>query len=184
MAIPVRRSAGIVGALVLLIAVVGSVTSSSRTSAAGVDYLRDQDANYAAAQGLLSAHLAAFGNYAGDWIASDGIQVSLVGPPSAAIRAVVARDDPRYQGKPVPVRYHSVRHTLSDLRALMNRIEADTRFWQQHGMQWSSLGPAVAINLVHITLFHYTKAYRDVLIARYGRDWVTVEPHDVVNVGV
>jgi hypothetical protein len=83
------------------------------------------------------------------------------------------------QPSPGGVRYHSVRHTLSDLRALMNRMEADTGFWKQQGMQWSWSGCNVTSNKVDIQLTHSTKAYRDALIARYGSDWVTVDPRDV-----
>jgi len=58
-------------------------------------------------------------------------------------------------------------------------MEADTGFWKQQGMQWSWLGCNVTSNKVDIQLPHSTKAYRDALIARYGSDWVTVDPRDV-----
>jgi hypothetical protein len=195
-ALQVRRSVGIAGPLVFLVAVAGTVyatlmgwnplaaSHADRPAlSSGIDFLRDPDANYAAAQGLLSAHLATFPNYAGDRMVSYGIEVEWVGSPSDAVRAVVARDDPQYLGKPIPVRFHSVRHTFRELQALMSHIEADHGFWQQQGMQWSGLGPNPATNTVDISLFHYTKDYGAALIARYGSDWVTVYLHDVELVG-
>ncbi len=176
----------------MLVAVAGAVYLTlgrpafviSAGTASRVDFSRDQAANYAAAQGPLSAHLEAFPNYAGDEIVSSGILVNLVGPPSAAIRAVVARDDPQYQGKPVPVRYRSVRHTLRELQALVGRIGADEPHWRSQGLELSSWGWDVGTNLVRITLVHYTKAYRNALLARYGSDWVAVYPHDFSVAGI
>lgn len=194
MALQVRRSVGIAGALVFLVIVAGTVyatlshSSSSHAGptalpGGGVDFSKEGDANLAAAQGPLSTQLAAFASFAGDQIVSYGLEVDLVGPPTDAIRAVVLRYGPQYQGKPVPVRFRSVRHSLRELQALMSHIEADHGFWQQQGMQWSGLGPNVATNTVDIRLVHYTKDYGAALIARYGSDWVTVDPHDDELVG-
>jgi hypothetical protein len=175
----------------LLVAVVGTgylvlsgsnvpILSRASSPFPGVDFSRDQDANYAAAQGNLSTDLERFASYASLKIVSYGIRVDLVGPPTAAIRAVVGQDDPQYQGKPIPVRYRSVRHTRRELQALVDRISADVNYWQQQGIEPSTWGAYPDSNLVEITLAHYTKAYRDALVARYGREWVTVDPNDVV----
>jgi len=183
------------GALVFLLAVAGMVyltlahrgpvtaVHADQPRSGGVDFERDPDANYAAAQGLLSAHLAAFPSYAGDQVVSFGIEVERVGPPTDAIRAVVARDDPRYQGKPVPVRYRSVHHSLTELRTLTDRILASRNSLRQQGIELSFWGPEVDSNTVEIRLVHYPKAYRDVLVDRYGSDWVTVFPHDMAIYG-
>ncbi|HJQ01663.1 MAG TPA: hypothetical protein VJ851_08685 [Jatrophihabitans sp.] len=177
-----RRSAVAAGAFLLAVAtaVAGTLWYSHSTSTpratparAGIDFANDQDANFAAAQGNLSADLARFDNFAIAQIVSSGIEVDLVGPPTAAILAVVARDDPQYQGKPIPVSYRSVRHTRRELEALIQQIEDDRAYWEKQGIQLTSWVYG-ASNLIEITLAHYTKAYGEALIARYGADWVTV----------
>lgn len=195
MAFLVRRTIGIAGAVLLLTAVTAglyaTLSHAKSTSASqaghpglpgGVDFSQEGDANLAAAGGPLSTHLEAFASYAGNQIVSYGIEVDLVGPPTDAIRAVVLRDDPQYQGKPVPVRYRSVRHSWRELQALTDRIAADEADWQKQGIQLSSWGPEINSNTVRISLEHYTKAYRDALIGHYG-NVVSVDPHDVVLVG-
>ncbi|HET6208765.1 MAG TPA: hypothetical protein VFD94_00205 [Jatrophihabitans sp.] len=191
MPIRVRRALAIAASAAFLVAVAGtgyltlsgsnmSILSQADRPFPGVDFSRDQDANYAAAQGNLYTDLEQFDSYAVAQIVRSGIEVELVGPPTAAIRAVVARDDPLYQGKPIPVSYRSVRHTRRQLQALVERIGADDHYLQQQGIQLSTWGADPDSNLVKITVAHYTKAYRDALIARYGREWVTVDPKDVV----
>jgi hypothetical protein len=153
-------------------------SSAAAGSSTGVDFANDQAANYAAAQGNLSNDLERFDTYALAQIVSSGIEVDLVGPPTAAIRAVVAQDDPQYQGKPIPVSYRSVRHTRRELQALVDRISGDRDSLKQQGIELTSWGWG-ASNVVEISLVHYTKAYQDVLLDRYGSDWVSVVPHDV-----
>jgi hypothetical protein len=182
----------VVGSAVFLLVVAGavyttlarshSVSRSVAGSVAGVDFAHDQDANLAAAQGNLFADLEQFDSYAVAQIVSSGIEVDLVGPPTAAIRAVVARDDPQYRGKPIPISYRSVRHTRRELQALVDRIVTDADYWRQLGIRLTSWGYG-ANNLVEISLAHYTKASGDALVARYGHDWVTVNPRDVTITG-
>lgn len=185
MAISARRWVGITATVLLLLVVAGGIvetlshSNSARAggpaNSAGVDFSRDADANFAAAQGLPG--LDAFASYAGYQIVSYGYEVDLVGPPTAAIRAVVDRNDPEYKGKPIPVRYRSVRHSLRELQALTKRITADDGHWQDQGIELSSWGPDIDSNTVQIRMTHYTKHYRDALIAHYG-DEVSVYPHD------
>lgn len=149
----------------------------------GVDFSQDPAANGAASdlgQKLLAV-LPSLAGYAGMQIVQYGIEVDVVGPPSAAIQAVVARDGAQYQGKPIPVRYRSVRHTEQELQAVEDRIEADQRYWQQRGIDLTASGIDINSNTVQISMAHYTKANRDALLARYGGGWVSVVPHDVVT---
>lgn len=195
---PFRIRRGTFGAAVFLLAVSGSISgtlwysehspstdSAAAVSAAstpfpGVDFSQDQDANYAAAQGHIWIDLPQFASYAGAQIVKTGVEIDLVGPPTGAIRAVVAREGPQYQGKPIPVRYRSVRHSERQLQVVSDRIEADQGYWQQRGIDLNSWGIDLNTNTMQVTMAHYTKANRDALLARYGGDWVSVVPHDVV----
>jgi hypothetical protein len=160
-------------------------TVATAGSATGVDFSSDQAANYDASQlgQKLLADLPPLAGFAGLQIVRYGIEVDVVGAPSDAIRAVVARDDTQYQGSSIPVRYRTVRHSQQDLQALVDRVEADQAHWQQQGIELSSWGIDIDSNTVQISLAHDTKAYQDALLARYGSDWVTVVPHDVVTAG-
>jgi hypothetical protein len=201
---PLRIRRGAFGAAVLLLAVIGATGATlwysehaqttgagvADTSAAagvntfpGVDFSRDQDANYAAAQGHIWIDLQQFDSYAGAQIVSTGIEVDLVGPPTEAIRAVVARDDPQYQGKPISVRYRSVHHSQRQLQEISDRIEADLGYWRQQQIDLTSWGIDINSNTVQISMAHYTKAHQDALLVHYGSDWVSVVPRDVVPVG-
>jgi len=95
---PLRIRRGAFGAAVLLLAVTGTIggtlwySGHSRTTGSGVadrsaaagittfpgfDFSRDQDANYAAAQGHIWIDLQQFDSYAGAQIVSTGIEVDL-----------------------------------------------------------------------------------------------------------
>src|SRR6185437_11852732 len=133
---PFRTARTTVGAVAFLLAVAGglgatlwyshahSISSSAAIGpagagpATGVDFSQDQAANYEASQlgQKLLADLPPLAGYAGLQIVRYGIEVDVVGAPSEAIRAVVARDGTQYQGKPIPVRYRSVRHTQQELQ--------------------------------------------------------------------
>jgi hypothetical protein len=193
---PLRIRRGAFGAAVFLLAVTGSIggtlwyshsgsssaaSSSVAGSATGVNFATDQAANYEAAQlgQKLLADLPALDGYAGLRIVRYGIEVDVVGAPSDAIRAAVARDDTQYQGKPIPIRYRSVRNSQQQLQAVADRLEADLGSWSQQGIELTSWGIDIDSNTVQVSLAHYTKAYRDALLAHYGRDMVSVVPHDV-----
>jgi hypothetical protein len=160
----------------------GSAAATS-AAAAGIDFSQQGDANLAAAQGNLWSDLPKFASYAGAAIVSSGIEVDLVGSPTDAIRAVVARDDPQYQGKPIPVRYRSVRHSQQELQAVADRLEADDEYWRQQGIELTSWGIEVQSNTVQVTMAHYTTAFRDTLLDRYGSDRVSVVAKDIVFQG-
>jgi hypothetical protein len=197
---PLRIRRGAFGAAVFLLAVSGSVggtlwysqdsrsTHSAGTSAVvgafpGVDF-QQGEANYATSQGQIWTDLQLLPSYAGLQILRSGIEVDLVGPPTDAIRAMVAREGPRYQGKPIPFSYRSVRHSERQLQVIDDRIEADLGYWQQQGIQLTNFGIDLDSNTVQFTLAHYSKANRDALLARYGgSDWVSVLPHDVAPSG-
>jgi hypothetical protein len=206
---PLRIRRGAFGAAVFLLAVTGSIggtlwysqhsrsTDSAAAStsavvgaagaapATGIDFSQDQAANYEASQlgQRLLADLPPLAGYAGLQIVRYGIEVDVVGAPSEAIRAAVARDGTQYQGKPIPVRYRSVRHTQQELQAVADRLEADQGYWQQQGIELTSWGVEIQSNTVQVTMAHYTKAFRDALLDRYGSSLVSVVPKDVVPTG-
>ncbi|HST46899.1 hypothetical protein [Jatrophihabitans sp.] len=159
----------------------GSRTSSPR--AGGVDYAEDQKANFAASQlgqALLNV-IPRFDGYAGLQILRYGIEVDTAGSPDPQLRAAVTRavQRYRYQGREIEVRYRLVRYSERELKAVVQRIRADDDDLAKQGIELSSWGPDITTNKVEISLAHYTDAYRDVLLSRYG-DLVTVTPHDVV----
>jgi hypothetical protein len=200
---PFRIRRGTFGAAVFLLAVsgligggtlwysthsqpTGSGANADPAAVAGVssfldvNFSQDEAANYAAAQGRIWIDLPQFDSYAGAQIVRSGIEVDLVGPPTDAILAMVAREDPQYQGKPIPVSYRSVRHSQRQLQPIADRIEADQGYWQPRGSDLSSVGFDPNSDTVQVTMVHYTKANRDALLARYGgSEWVSVVPHDV-----
>lgn len=190
MALQVRRSAGIAGALVFLVAVAGTVYATLSHSSplsvidarhpAGIDFSQDLDANLAAGNlsGQLALDMSRQPGYAGYRIVRYGIEVDVVGKPTAAERAIVVRDTPQYRGKDIPIRFRSVRHPLRELQALTERISADEPHWREQGIRLSTWGPDIISNTVQISMEHYTKAYRDALIGYYGNE-VSVDPHDV-----
>lgn len=188
MAFGVRRSIGVFGAAVLLAAVGGGVyatlrhvTAASRAgSAPRIDYWKDQDANLAAgnASQPLAADLSQEPGYAETQIVPSGIEVDLVGKPTAAERAIAVRDSRQYRGQDIPIRFRSVRYAQRELQAMMRRIAADAADWSKRGIELSFVG-INAHDRVEISLAHYKPAYRTVLRMRYG-DRITVNPHDLV----
>lgn len=191
MVLSVRRSWGIAGALVFLVAVAstvyvtladagGRVRPGSGTPVNKVDFSLDGNANSAAAQLAmrLLAGLPSLPGYAGMRIVRYGIEVDVVGKPSAAMRAVVARDEQQYQGKDIPVGYRSVRYSERELDALKARLEADSAGLAAQGIRLTTWGIDLDSNTVQVGLYHYTTAYRDLLRARYG-DQISVVPYDV-----
>lgn len=191
MALQVRRSAGIAGALVFLVAVAGTVYATLSHSSplsmidsshpAGIDFSKNLEANLAAgnSSGQLALDLSRQPGFAGYRIVPYGIEVDVVGKPTAADRAIVVRDAPQYRGKDIPIRFRSVRHSLRELQVLTERITADEAHWREQGIQLSSWGPEIESNTVQIMMAHYTKAYRDALIGYYGNE-VSVVTHDVL----
>jgi hypothetical protein len=157
-----------------------SGVAANRPVAGGPDFSRDDAANFVAAQLAmkLMSDVEPMEGYAGLQIVSYGIELDVVGSPSDAMRAAVARDAQVYRGSPIPVRYRAVRNSERDLQALTEVIAADEPEWAAQGIQISMVGPDIATNTVSLDLSHYTAAYRDALIARYG-DRVTVTPHDM-----
>src|SRR6185312_32195 len=104
---PFRTARTTVGAVAFLLAVAGglgatlwyshahSTSSSAAAGSTGVDFSNDPDANGAAsdlAQKLLT-DVQPLAGYAGLQIVRYGIEVDVVGAPSEAIQATVARDD-------------------------------------------------------------------------------------------
>jgi hypothetical protein len=146
----------------------------------GPDFARDGNANFAAAQlGMkLLADLPPLPGYAGLQIVSYGIEVDVVGQPSAPVKTVVARDAQQYQGKPIPVRYRSVRYSERELDSVKAMLAADQAALAGQGIQLTTWGIDLASNTVQVGLYHYTTAYRDALRARYG-DRISVTPYDV-----
>jgi hypothetical protein len=189
MALLVRRSVGI-GGLVFLVAVAGTVYATLSHSnpvtvigarqPAGIDFSQDQEANLAAgnSSGQLALDMSVQPGYAGYRIVPYGIEVDVVGKPTAAERAIVVRDAPQYRGKDIPIRFRSVRYSEKELQALTQRISDDFGYWQQQGIRLTGWGPEIVSNTVQIDLAHYTPGYRDALRARYG-DRVSVVTHDV-----
>lgn len=187
MAIPARRS--VISTAVVLVLSAGLTGCAQRQAvqatakqpaSSGPDFSWDLDANFAAtqmAQGLLR-DLPPMPGYAGLRIVSYGIEVDVVGEPSAAIRAAVDRYTQRYQGNVIPVRYRKVRYTEKDLKALSDRISADRDEWARQGIELTTWGMAVSSNTVEIGLYTYTPDYRAALVARYG-DRISVTPYDV-----
>jgi len=160
--------------------------STATLGAGGVDFSRDQEANYAASQlgQALLGRLPRFSGYAGLQIVSYGIEVDTVGSPDPQLRAVATSTAQRYryQGGEIEIRYRLVRYSERDLKAVSDRLSADAKELAAQGIELSSWGIDLTTNKVEIGLAHYTDGYRDTLLARYG-DRVTVTPHDVVMQG-
>jgi hypothetical protein len=191
MAISARRS--VISAAVVLVLAAGLTgcaqqqvvqPAAKQPATSGPDFSRDNDANFAASQlgQRLLADLPPMPGYAGLQIVSYGVEVDVVGEPSAAMRAAVDRDALRYQGNVIPVHYRKVLNTEKDLKALSDRIFADREEWANQGIQLSSAYIDLATNTLRIDLSHYTDAYRDALIAKYGNR-ITVTPQDITNYG-
>jgi hypothetical protein len=183
-----RRRAVLTAGAVLLVAAGTLGYAEFRTSSAdvgGVNYAEDQAANYAASQlgQALLNRLPRFPGYAGLQIVRYGIEVDTVGSPDPELRAAVTTTAQRYryQGGEIEVRYRLVRYSERDLKAVTDQLSADAKELAAQGIELSSWGPDIKTNKVEIGLAHYTDAYRDALLARYG-DRVTVTPHDVVTV--
>lgn len=189
MAFGVRRSIGVFGAALLLAAVGGGVYATLRHSTAAaragsatrIDYWKDQEANLAAgnASQPLAADLWQEPNYAEIQIVPAGIEVDLVGKPTAAERAIAVRDTRQYRGQDIPIRFRSVRYSQRELKAVTMTIEADRAELAKQGIELSTWG-INAHDRVEVSLVHYTPAYRAVLRARYG-DRITVDPYDLVG---
>lgn len=184
----IRQAIGTGIVLMLVAALTGCAQQPVQTASgvrqevkpSGPDFGTDNDANYAAAQmGMkLETDVQSLPGYAGLQIVSYGIELDVVGPPTAAIRAAVARDTQSYQGNVIPVRYRSVRYSDKELEALKDQIFADMDGWQKQGIELTTWGIDISSNTVEVGLYHYTTAYRAALIARYG-DRVTVTSYDV-----
>lgn len=181
---PFRIRRGTFGAALFLLAVSGTLggagwyARSTGAGPAGADPSRDKA--YAVMQGHIWVDLSQFASFADVQVVHSGLEVDLVGQPTDAIRAVVARDNPRYHGKPVPISYRVVRHTYQQLQVMSDRVRADLAYWGLRGIDLVSLGFDVKTNTVQVSLSHYSDAYRDAMLARYGgSDWVSVVPHDV-----
>ncbi|HEV2887634.1 MAG TPA: hypothetical protein VGX49_12030 [Jatrophihabitans sp.] len=179
-----KRLSAIIAATIVVLSAAGGIGYAqlrhSPARPAGIDFSQDEAANYSAAQlGMrLMAHLPRIPEYAGLRIVPYGVEVDVVGEPSARMRAAVARDAVMYQGSEIPVRFRSVRYTEKELQAVVDRVTADMKELDKVGIRLSSCGIDIKTNKVMIELAHYTDAYRTVLLARYG-DRVTVYPHDV-----
>jgi len=149
----------------------------SSASAGGPNFAEDNDANDAAAAvaSAIGIDLTAQPGYAGVRVLGYGVEVSLVGRPGRAVRAIVARDDRRYRGELIPVRYRSVRYSEQDLLAVRDRILADQAWWFARGAELTMWGPDPETDTVRIRLAHDPGRYRAALLARYG-DRVSVDP--------
>jgi hypothetical protein len=158
---------------------------NSSARADGIDYSQDEAANYAASQlgQALLRDLPKLAGYAGLQIVRYGIEVDTVGPPDPRLCAAVTRavQRYRYQGGEIEVRYRLVRYTERELEAVVTQLGADAKELAGQGIELSTWGPDIDTNKVEISLVHYSKAYRDILVSRYG-DRVTVTPYDVVVV--
>ena len=150
-------------------------------AADGIDFGRYGDANQEAGQLAARLHqeLSDFAEYADLRIVSYGIELNLVGRPTPEIEAIVARQARLYRALPIPVRYRSVRRSLQELKAVHDRIYADYGYWQEQGVQLSMWGADIETNTVEVRLAHYTKAYADALMTRYGNA-VTVYPYGYI----
>ncbi|HEU5269703.1 MAG TPA: hypothetical protein VFU36_07250 [Jatrophihabitans sp.] len=188
MALRLGRPIAIGAAALLLAAVGGGVLATLRHpmaapragSATRIDYSNDQEANLAAgnASQPLTADLWQEPNYAETQIVSSGIEVDLVGKPTAAERAIAVRDTRQYRGQDIPIRFRSVRYSQRELKAVTMTLEADRAELAKQGIELSTWG-INAHDRVEVSLAHYKPAYRAVLLARYG-DRITVDPYDLV----
>lgn len=161
--------------------VTGCAGSRSPAEYWAIDFSQNEAANGAASQlrqRLLGGDLPSLPGYAGLQIVRSGIQVDVVGDPTPEMRAVVARQALRFRGSDLPVAFRSVRYSEKELQAVLTQLFTDKDL-AKRGIELSSLGIDLGANKVNIRLLHYTDAFRDVLLARYG-DRVTVDPHDDV----
>ena len=78
----------------------------------------------------------------------------------------------------VPLQLRIVRHSWATLRAVMDRISAETELWDHEAIQLSQWGPGWATNRVEVHLVHYTPEAAAQILGKYGSDFVEVLPAD------
>ena len=112
---------------------------------------------------------AADGTYAGMKIVSTGLEVSVKGAPSAALKRAIAA-----QAGGVPVRIRTVAHSDRQLQTVGDAVTAQLAGLGKQGIQPVEWGPDYDSNKMLIQLRHYTPAAAAALTAKYGSDLVTV----------
>ena len=133
--------------------------------------LRNIAAQTAADQVGVTAAADLAGQYAGLAItASGGLQVSLVGAPSAAFRARMLS-----AAGSVPVSYRLVAHSLRTLASVTQAMTRDTGWWAGRGIGLAAWGPDYASDEVSVSLTRYTPAAAAAITRRYGSSLVRVE---------
>ncbi len=142
----------------------------------GPDYAKNVAANRRAAE-VASQFVPAIekdSSYGGVTIVASGLRVAVAGTPSPEVAEAVAG-----MRKTVPVTVWSVEHSLSELKALTDRIDGDP--WAEKGINLSSWGPDEETNVVVITLTKYSPQAAKQLADAYGSDWIRVSKRSETN---
>jgi hypothetical protein len=108
-------------------------------------------------------------------ITSSGLQVTVSGHESASLsKAISTQSD----GMRVSIRV--VPRSMTQLGAVQAKIAADKKFWASRGIDLTAWGPDLSSDTVRVMLADYSAAAAKKVIARYGREWVSVDPASVV----
>lgn len=185
MELPTRRwMVGGAAAVTLLFATVIGVgvphheAGQSHPARTGTDYAKDNDANVRVqllADQLL-ANIADDSTFGGSRIVPSGLEISVVGTPSAALSSTIA--SLRVQ---VPVATRPVTHSWQHLEGLTTTMNGDQASWARAGVALSMWGPDYDSNKVKIWLAKYSPASEAALLQRYGTNEVVVD-HESLQV--
>ena len=107
-------------------------------------------------------------------ITRTGLEVSVAGAPSAALRRAIAS-----QAGGVPVTIRVVQHSELQLEAVQARIKRDLAYWAKRGIRLSTWGPDLTSDKVSVTLAKYSAQAAAAITARYGAAWVAVSTQAV-----
>jgi hypothetical protein len=114
------------------------------------------------------------GTLAGMKIVSTGLEVSVAGTPSAALRQAIATS-----AGGVPVRIRTVAHSERQLEQVGDTLTKQLPSLRKQNIQPVEWGPDYDSNKVLVKLRHYTPAAAAALTAKYGSDMVTVSTTSV-----
>jgi len=176
---------GAAAVTLLLAALIGVVVSHHeqghpRPARTGTDYTKDNDANVRVqllADQIL-ADIADDPTFGGSRIVPSGLEVSVVGAPSAALSNTIATL--RAQ---VSVATRPVTHSWQHLEELTTAINADKASWDRAGVSLSMWGPDYESNKVKIWLTAYSVAADHALVERYGSNEVVIDHESLQATG-
>lgn len=180
--VPRRRRVTVLAtaAFITLGGLAAGPAQAAPTAGAGARFGSDPALNFAAssvAQGLTGS-IASDASYGGLQITDDGIELSVVGAPSARITNAVAATATASvaalrgvaaapaDGR-VPIKIRTVAHSMAQLESVTSSIGADATL-PASGIDLSSWGPDVVSNTVVVHLRHYIPQAAEIIKAKFG----------------